>query len=443
MRKNYLSVENVSELFALNKEKNKMQKREGVKLEFKEAFNFGNMAMYFRTMASFANRNGGYIIFGVKDKPREPIGMNSKNLEMFENLKIEELTNNLNEYFSPEILWEHCIYEFNNKYFGIMYIHELENKPAICKKNYDGKEEKYSLKDGDIYYRYSGRSQRIRYSELVEIIDEKRKKEERMWLDYLIKSSRIGVENIGLLDLKRGNMQSKEIKSIYIDEELLKQIKFIKEGAFNEVKGSPSLKLMGEIENINGEKIILKEGKEKIKIRGISEVDIIETFLRDKEVSEEAEEYIKEITNCKTAFVPVYYYLFIGGISLEDGVEIIENVNVRTNAKTKIIERLKNNRREKSKMPQSKQAEIFTILKEIEEETIELDDNKVELFLKTVISIDDSVVARKILFIKKILLDIFKKYYSSEDRTLVGKIRKAICRIDETMYEYNINNLEK
>ena len=32
-------------------------------LSFKEAFNFGSMAMYFRTIASFANRNGDYIIF--------------------------------------------------------------------------------------------------------------------------------------------------------------------------------------------------------------------------------------------------------------------------------------------------------------------------------------------------------------------------------------------
>lgn len=76
----------------------------------------------------------GYIIFGVKDKPREPIGLNEKSLELFEDLKIEEFTNNLNEYFSPEITWEHCTFELGRKVFGIIYIHELENKPAICKK---------------------------------------------------------------------------------------------------------------------------------------------------------------------------------------------------------------------------------------------------------------------------------------------------------------------
>ena len=443
MKKNPLSVENISELFALNSEKNKMIRRESVSLEYKESFNFGSMAMYFRTIASFANRNGGYIIFGIKDKPREPIGLKAKNLKMFEDLKIEEFTKNLNEYFSPEIMWEHCIYEFENKFFGIIYIHELENKPAICKKNYDPKEEKYSLKDGDIYYRYSGRSQKIRYSELMEIIDKKRKNEERMWLDYLIKSSRIGIENIGLLNLKSGNLQGKNIKSIYIDEGLLKQIKFIQEGNFCETKGSPALKLMGKIENINGEKIIIKEEKEKIKIRGISEIDIIETFLKDKDVSEEAEEYIKEITNCKSGFVPVYYYLILNNCTIDEGIEIIENVNVRTNAKTKVIERLKEKRREKEKIPLNSKEEINTILNSVINESFELKEDNRELFLKSIICADDQIIIEHTLFIKRILLEIFNTYYSSENRALVGKIRKAICRADETMYEYSLSKAER
>ncbi len=443
MKKNPLSVENISELFALNSEKNKMIRRESVSLEYKESFNFGSMAMYFRTIASFANRNGGYIIFGIKDKPREPIGLKAKNLKMFEDLKIEEFTKNLNEYFSPEIMWEHCIYEFENKFFGIIYVHELENKPAICKKNYDPKEEKYSLKDGDIYYRYSGRSQKIRYSELMEIIDKKRKNEERMWLDYLIKSSRIGIENIGLLNLKSGNIQGKNIKSIYIDEGLLKQIKFIQEGNFCETKGSPALKLMGEIENINGEKIIIKEEKEKIKIRGISEIDIIETFLKDKDVSEEAEEYIKEITNCKSGFVPVYYYLILNNCTIDEGIEIIENVNVRTNAKTKVIERLKEKRREKEKIPLNSKEEINTILNSVINESFELKEDNRELFLKSIICAGDQIIIEHTLFIKRILLEIFNTYYSSENRALVGKIRKAICRVDETMYEHSLSKAER
>lgn len=434
MKNNPLSSEKISELFTLNKEKNKLIRRESATLEFKESFNFGSMAMYFRTIASFANRNGGYIIFGIKDRPREPIGLKEKSLDSFENLKIEEFTNNLNEYFSPEITWEHCTYEFDGKNFGIIYIHELENKPSICKKNYENKEDKYSLKDGDIYYRYAGRSQKIRHSELIEIIDNKRKKEEKMWLEYLIKSAKIGIENIGLLDLETGNIQGKKVNSIYIDEPLLKQIKFIQEGKFEEKEGTPTLKLMGEIEKINGEKIIVKEEKEKIKIRGISEIDIIETFLKDINVSEEVEEYIKGTPNCKSGFMPIYYYFSINNITIEEGIEIIENVNVRTNAKTKLLERIKQNRREKIKIPNINNEEILQMIDKIKNEEVILKEENINTFLKSVLCLENETVMEHIKYIKKLLLNIFEEKYASDNRDLVGKIRKSICRIDETQY---------
>ncbi|MGN1299888.1 MAG: helix-turn-helix domain-containing protein [Clostridia bacterium] len=434
MKNNPLSSEKISELFTLNKEKTKLIRRESATLEFKESFNFGSMAMYFRTIASFANRNGGYIIFGIKDRPREPIGLKEKSLDSFENLKIEEFTNNLNEYFSPEITWEHCTYEFDGKNFGIIYIHELENKPSICKKNYENKEDKYSLKDGDIYYRYAGRSQKIRHSELIEIIDNKRKKEEKMWLEYLIKSAKIGIENIGLLDLETGNIQGKKVNSIYIDEPLLKQIKFIQEGKFEEKEGTPTLKLMGEIEKINGEKIIVKEEKEKIKIRGISEIDIIETFLKDINVSEEVEEYIKGIPNCKSGFMPIYYYFSINNITIEEGIEIIENVNVRTKAKTKLLERIKQNRREKIKIPNINNEEILQMIDKIKNEEVILKEENINTFLKSVLCLENETVMEHIKYIKKLLLNIFEEKYASDNRDLVGKIRKSICRIDETQY---------
>lgn len=440
MKNDPLSLEKISELFTLNKEKNKLLKRESVTLEFKESFNFGSMAMYFRTIASFANRNGGYILFGVKDKPREPIGLKDRSLEAFENLKIEEFTNSLNEYFSPEITWEHCTYEFSGKNFGIIYIHELQNKPAICKKNYDNRDDKYSLKDGDIYYRYSGRSQKIKHSELIEIVDNKRKREEKMWLDYLIKSAKIGIENIGLMDLQTGNIQGKNINSIYIDELLLKQIKFIQEGKFEENEGAPALKLMGEIEKVNGEKIIVKEGKEKIKIKGISEIDIIESFLKDKDVSEEAEEYIKGMPNCKSAFMPIYYYFTINNISIEEGIEIIENVNVRTNAKTKMLERLKENRREKIEIPKANNEEILKIIEKIINENVVLNNN-LNIFLRSILCLEDQIIVEHEKYIKGLLLNIFEKNYAGDDRDLVGKIRKSICRVDEAQYDLTYKNI--
>lgn len=54
--------------------------------EFKENFTWDSLGLYARTMAAYANARGGYIIFGVTDKPRQLVGLRSKSLTRFDNL---------------------------------------------------------------------------------------------------------------------------------------------------------------------------------------------------------------------------------------------------------------------------------------------------------------------------------------------------------------------
>lgn len=67
------------------------------------------------------------------------------------------------------------------KVIGIIYTSPLINKPCICSKMYDDKNKKYSLEEGDIYYRYRGRSQKIRYAELRSIFDQVAEREVMKW----------------------------------------------------------------------------------------------------------------------------------------------------------------------------------------------------------------------------------------------------------------------
>ena len=56
---------------------------EGVTIEYKESFGWKSLSDYLKAMASFANRDGGYIIFGVKDKPHELLGLQGQALERY------------------------------------------------------------------------------------------------------------------------------------------------------------------------------------------------------------------------------------------------------------------------------------------------------------------------------------------------------------------------
>ena len=193
--------------------------REGTTIEFKESYSHAGMAQYFKTMAAFANNTGGYIIFGVGDRPRRLLGLKERHLNQFEDLKVEEFTKNLSEYFSPEIKWSHCTFEYKDMSFGVIYTYSLENKPCICKKMYEAQDVKYTLREGDIYYRYGGRSERIHYEELLSIIDANRRIEEQNWIRFIRRAAKIGIENASLLDLGSGELYGKS-DSVVIDKDL-------------------------------------------------------------------------------------------------------------------------------------------------------------------------------------------------------------------------------
>ena len=222
-----------------------IKSRESTSLEFKENFNMGNLNEYAKTMAAFANNKGGIIIFGVRDRPRLPIGITK---DKFDNIKQEKITEFLIDHFSPEIDWDIGIVEIEGKYFGYIYVFESENKPIICKKN------NRDLKTGEIYYRYRGQSRKIEYSELRKIIDELRENEKRMWMKHIEKIAQIGPRNIAFIDLIRGSIETQKLEGskFIIDRGLLndlkEKVKFIEEGKFSEKEGYPTLKLIGEVQ---------------------------------------------------------------------------------------------------------------------------------------------------------------------------------------------------
>jgi len=227
-----------------------IKSRESAKLDFKQSFNWANAAEYTRTMVSFANNQGGYLIFGVKDKPRELLGLSG---DSFEELTSEKISEYLRSCFSSTLDYEFETIELDGKKIGWIYTRSALAKPIICIKN-SGKE----LKDGMIYYRNGARSEPIGSAELQQILAEQRQKETDRWMKLFENASKIGVENAAMLNLDNG-VVSAPGGAIVIDEAILKDIKFIKEGEFNEKKGAPTLRIVGSVQAGTGrviEKIV-------------------------------------------------------------------------------------------------------------------------------------------------------------------------------------------
>jgi hypothetical protein len=84
-----------------------LKRRESTTLEIKENFQPNSFTDYGRTLAAFANRLGGYMLFGVKNKPHLLTGMTNTRFRDFDP---NTLTQFLNSSFSPAICWDHCLH---------------------------------------------------------------------------------------------------------------------------------------------------------------------------------------------------------------------------------------------------------------------------------------------------------------------------------------------
>jgi hypothetical protein len=214
----------------------RLSAREGTSLEFKESFNWAGKDRYAKTMAAFANNRGGYLLFGVTNSPRVLVGLAGAG---FENLDEAIISGYLNGTFSPAIAFEKYIHVEHGKPIGVIYVPPHENRPVVAIKN-DG-----DIKEAEIYYRYKGRSDKIKFPELTALFEHTRERERRAWMDLFERVSKIGPENTGVMDIVRGTIEG-EKGSLLIDTALLPKLRFIKEGTFTE-RGRPALKLIGDV----------------------------------------------------------------------------------------------------------------------------------------------------------------------------------------------------
>ena len=221
----------------------RLQARERGDLELKKSFNAGSFSTYAKTMAGYANKSGGFIIFGVSDKPRQLIGITDK-MDNFPQEKFSECLSNL---YAPEILWEMGVITLNELNFGYFYTFESDNKPIMALKN----DNSSNISPGDIIYRFNSRTQKIKYSELKRLFDDKIEKERRLFMEYLAHITRIGATNVGLIDYTTGDMSTPNGVNIVVDKKIivpiLKKARFIKSGSFEE-GGQPVLQITGNVE---------------------------------------------------------------------------------------------------------------------------------------------------------------------------------------------------
>lgn len=419
------SNENLQLILKKNSQnKTKLKTCESFEIEYKESYNWANKSQYAKTMAAYANTKGGYLIFGVTDAQKEIKGLSSSNA--FLELQVHRVSEYLNSKFSPELRWHHEIYfdkdvEVN---IGLLYVEESQHKPVVSV----GDDMPY-IKEAEIYYRYPGRSEKIKYPELVKIIEDEKLKERKLWINNIEKMSQIGISQVSILDNSTGEISNPK-GSLLIDEKLLSKINFIQEGNFSEIDGDPTLRVIGDVTPIYGAAV-----RQVYTPTAINETTIIEAFLEQANIVDPML-YIKELCNQSTWYLPIYYYMCLAKLDIKTTIEEIQKLDYKKYTQIQLISRLENDCRlvicgNALEMEPLKTNFIEMIRANNLPEELPLDEFKVFCQVITILQKDDlnwDYLRKKLSSYRK---DALKNGLTSTDKT---NSRKAICYLDKLLY---------
>ncbi|AFL90492.1 putative transcriptional regulator with HTH domain [Terriglobus roseus DSM 18391] len=414
------TLDTLQRIFSFESEaSDRLISRENTHLEFKESFNMGSADDYAKTAAAFANTQGGYLVFGVKDQPRQVIGLKSSH---FDSLDAGKLTLALNERFSPEIDWEMLVWEARGRKVGLLYFAQAGEKPVVCTRSGG------SIQQGAIYYRYRGRSEAIRYPELRKMLNDEKQKERDLWLRQLRKMSSVGIGKVGILDLVSGEVSGAQGK-FFISEELLPRLQFLQAGRFVEQDGAPALRLLGDLHASEGPVL-----HSTIKVpTSIREPEILEAFLRREPVLSPPD-YIRAICSESSPYQPLYFFIQQTSESISDTVAAIQAFQVRGHTRNKIIARL-NSAHEVvrigtmtgSGQPAAKRRELLMKLHNKTLTTTDMEEEKIR-FLEALTHAEFNEV--NVDYVFELLLAHVLPTVASMSGNMMTTFRKALCHLD-------------
>lgn len=407
----------LDDFFGIADENDIIKRRETFCIEFKSTFDWTSeksRSNYSKSLSAFANNKGGALFFGVENRPHKIVGIDN-----FEDIDDADISNYLNEIFTPTIRFDRRTFEFKGKKIGILYAHMSDARPIICCKDSS------KTNSSDIYYRYGAKSSKIKSGDLMELMNQIRKEESEKWMSLFQNASKVGISNLNILNTVSGEIIG-ENNTFLLDEKLLKQIKVIDRYSIQS-DGEPAVKIIGEIPELT--RVIAKN-------LSIYEEDIYVVFLTNN-FKFDSIEYIKSICYKNTSIYPIYFFIKRTGKSKQEIIELLTNFKCRSHVKDELIERIQNDKKilsMKSKFTLKASSKLGPLRKEYfdlitanRDLTFDSEDS-VKVFLESVFSLNKGDFNPDKLL--KGLFDCYNNFYPFSKSPLNYLFRDALTYID-------------
>lgn len=396
-------------------------KGENDEFECKENFNLGNFSKPLKTIAGYANNRGGYLLFGVKDLPQrhEVCGLPDGRFGETDRNRFSQI---IRSTLAPTPRFEVGTLQLEGLLIGVIHVEPHTSKPVIASKNHGE-----AVSEGSIYFRYVAETKAISYADLRAILDERDLRSREAILPMVQRLLELGPGNALVANLADGQLEGGE-RPILIDPVSLEQIKFIKEGAFDEVEGAPTLKVVGDAHIVpNGNVLPVRTVREEI-----TDDAILRNFLNRIPV-EQPLAYFRQVSHEQAYTLPIFYYLHQAGQSRMAAVtELKRHKSAKAHSRKELIKLLSGERSLFAKLGGNRSATFNRIVSTPNLGVKDLGQAKAICSALTGMTAADAGCFDQF---HSLLNQCLKLWETSDgDRDLLACIRRAASRLDEVEY---------
>lgn len=242
-----MSSLNLHDIIKFNEVTLRVSTHESRLVEFKCTYDVNNSAKYRKAMAAFSNADGGRILFGIAEKPRRIVGIDTLNIP-----DCADITNSLSAEFSPCPQYDIEEYDVHGKIVIAIHVLSHRLKPIICTKVGLSREDPDSprrdpvTRIGAIYVRNSGRTEEANAQQISAMVETRIERRVKSFLENMRIIEKVGPERVGIVDASTPPSED-GVTSLYISRETAAAINFIDKGRFVETtdEGDPAFMIVG------------------------------------------------------------------------------------------------------------------------------------------------------------------------------------------------------
>jgi len=298
--------------------------------ECKQSFDPKKMNSIVRAIAAFANNRGGVIYLGVEDAQGRVVGLPD---DTFENTDIAQISQKVKNFLTPTPVFIKTGIRVGGLRVGVIRVEKFEEPPIIVSGDGEG------LESGSILFRSPGQTAKITAGDLLKLLQERDRATQARLLKSAHRIADIGLNNSLVIDTGTGMLEAEDTR-VTIDSKLVDQLKFIREGEFEEIEGAPTLRLVGDVLAVDTEGVV----QERIEARALTADSVLRAFLNREEVRTPLE-YVRESALVQRQWLPIFYFASLSEEPMERVLEALRTTDaVYSICKAKALERLTSER---------------------------------------------------------------------------------------------------